>query len=399
MEQGGGMGNWKNAVSVAALSVSICGSPLMAQNSRAMNGPPSSDKAVTNGTPGKTTNTGVLRSAQDDGKKEGAGAAKVSNTGILPLRSAQDDGKKEGAGAAKVSNTGVLPFRTAQGQDDGKKEGAGAAKVSATPAIWRVKGAHGTVYLFGTIHVMKPDVDWQTAKVKAAFAASDTVYVEVANLDDKTAGLPLAAQFGLDMAHPLSTKIGKDDVGLLDAAAKRMGLPGESTFEPMQPWLVTMTVGVMPMLKAGYDPASGVDVVLLKQARDAGKKIVGLETMEQQLHFVADEPQAEQVEMLHKELTEIEKNTAEMADMVAAWERGEVTKIGALENGEMKTKYAAEYKTLVVDRNTKWAATLDGLLKDASTGTVFVAVGAAHLAGDDSVIEMLKKDGWKVERQ
>jgi uncharacterized protein len=273
-----------------------------------------------------------------------------------------------------------------------------AGPVKATPAIWRLKGARGTVYLFGTIHVMKPNVEWQTAKVKAAFAASDTVYVEVANLDDKTAGLPLAAQFGLDMAHPLSTKIGKDDVDLLDKTAKGMGLPGESTFEPMQPWLVTMTVSVMPMLKAGYDPASGVDVVLLKQARDAGKKIVGLETMEQQLHFVADEPQAEQVEMLHKELTEMTKNTAEMADMVSAWEKGEVAKIGALENGEMKTKYAAEYKTLVVDRNAKWAATLDGLLKDPATGTVFVAVGAAHLAGDDSVIEMLKKDGWVVAR-
>jgi len=271
--------------------------------------------------------------------------------------------------------------------------------IAATPAIWKVKGAHGTVYLFGTIHVMKPNVEWETAKVKDAFAASDTVYVEVANLDDKTAGLPLAAQFGLDMAHPLSTKIGKDDVDLLDKTAKGMGLPGESTFEPMQPWLVTMTVSVMPMLKAGYDPASGVDVVLLKQARDAGKKIVGLETMEQQLHFVADEPQAEQVEMLHKELTEMDKNTAEMADIVSAWEKGEVAKIGALENGEMKTKYAAEYKTLVVDRNTKWATTLDGLLKDPATGTVFVAVGAAHLAGEDSVIEMLKKDGWKVERE
>jgi len=269
----------------------------------------------------------------------------------------------------------------------------------ADPAIWKVKGAHGTVYLFGTIHVMKPNVEWETAKVKAAFDASDTVYVEVANLDDKTAGLPLAAKFGLDMAHPLSTKISRDDVDLLDKTAKGMGLPGESTFEPMQPWLVTMTVGVLPMVKAGFDPASGVDVVLLKQARDAGKNIVGFETMEQQMHFVADEPQAEQVEMLHKELTEMDKNTAEMGEMVAAWEHGEVGKIGAMENGDMKTKYAAEYKTLVLDRNTKWASTLDGLLKDLGTGTVFVAVGAAHLAGDDSVLEMLKKDGWVVERE
>jgi len=330
--------------------VGICGSPLMAQNDGAMNGPPSTlnpthdDKAGVNGAP-KDTNIGVLRSAQDDG------------------------------------------------------HGGSVATVKATPAIWKVKGAHGTVYLFGTIHVMKPEVDWETAQVKQAFDASDTVYVEVANLDDQAAALPLAAQFGMDMAHPLSSKISKDDVALLDTAVKSMGLPGEAMLEPMQPWLVTMTVSVLPMMKAGYDPAGGVDVVLLGQARKAGKKIEGFETMEQQLHFVADEPQAEQVAKLHEELAEMDKSAAEMSDMVAAWELGDVAKIAAMETGELKEKHPEEYKTLVVERNEKWAATLDGLLKDSATGDVFVAVGAAHLAGDESVIELLKKGGWVVERE
>jgi len=273
------------------------------------------------------------------------------------------------------------------------------ALIRATPAIWRVKGAHGTLYLFGTIHIMKPNVEWETGKVKDAFTASDTVYVEVANLDDQAAALPLAAQFGMDMAHPLSTKITKEDVALLDTAAKSMGLPGEAMLEPMQPWLVTMSMSVLPMMKAGYDPASGVDVVLLGEARKAGKKISGFETMEQQLHFVADQPQAEQVARLHEELAGMDKSAAEMSEMMAAWERGDVAKIAALETGELKTKHPEEYKTLVVDRNTKWAATLDDLLKDAGTGTVFVAVGAAHLAGDDSLIELLKKDGWVVARE
>ena len=274
-----------------------------------------------------------------------------------------------------------------------------AAKVAATPAIWQVKGAQGTVYLFGSIHVMKPDVDWGTAQVKAALDASDTVYMEVANLDDQTAALPLAAQLGMDMAHPLSTKISKDDVALLDTAAKSMGLPGEQMLEPMKPWLVSTSLSMLPMLKAGYEPTSGIDLVLLGEARKAGKKIEGFETMEQQVHLLADEPEAQQVEMLHRELTEMDKDTAEMNEMVAAWERGDVAKIAELENGELAAKYPDEYKRLVVERNAKWAATLDGLLKDQSTGTVFVAVGAAHLAGPDSVIKLLEKDGWKVERE
>jgi uncharacterized protein YbaP (TraB family) len=103
--------------------------------------------------------------------------------------------------------------------------------------------------------------------------------------------------------------------------------------------------------------------------------------------------------MLHRQLAELDKAPAEMNDMVTAWVRGDVDKIGKMENDELAAKYPAEYKRLVLDRNTRWTATLDGLLKDPATGSVFVVVGAAHLAGPDSVIRMLEKDGWKVERQ
>ena len=72
-----------------------------------------------------------------------------------------------------------------------------------------------------------------------------------ADLDDAAAAQPLALQFGMDLAHPLSTKISKDDVALLDTAAKSMGLPGEAMLEPMQPWLVSATLEMVPMMKAG----------------------------------------------------------------------------------------------------------------------------------------------------
>jgi uncharacterized protein len=273
------------------------------------------------------------------------------------------------------------------------------ATVAANPAIWRVKGAHGTVYLFGSVHVMKPNVDWETAKVKAALTSSDVIYLEVANIDDTTSIQPLAMQYGLDQAHPLSSKISKEDVALLDAAAKGMGLPGEQMFEPMQPWLVSASLQVLPMLKAGYAPTSGIDNKLLAESKGEKKPIKGFETMIDQLHMVADLPQEQQVAMLHREITELDKSAAQMNDIVDAWEHGDVEKIGRIDNDELATKYPAEYKRLVVDRNTKWAATLDGLLKDPATGTVFVAVGAAHLAGPDSVLKMLEKDGWKVERE
>jgi hypothetical protein len=138
---------------------------------------------------------------------------------------------------------------------------------------------------------------------------------------------------------------------------------------------------------------------VLSESKGKQKTIKGFESLEDQVHMLADSPQEQQVEMLHKALAEMDKSSAEMNDLVQAWEHGDVEKIAKMENDELATKYPAEYKRLVVDRNTKWTATLDGLLKDPATGNVFVIVGAAHLAGPDSVVKMLEKDGWKAERE
>ena len=123
-----------------------------------------------------------------------------------------------------------------------------AQMTHATPALWKVEGAHQTVYLFGTVHAMKPDVDWETPKVKQAFDKSDTLYLELANVNDMAAAQPLIMELGLDKEHPLSTKISKDDVALLDAAIKGMGQPmGEAALEPLKPWLAYVSLASLPL--------------------------------------------------------------------------------------------------------------------------------------------------------
>jgi len=273
------------------------------------------------------------------------------------------------------------------------------APIVATPAMWRVKGVHGTIYLFGSVHIMKPNVVWETPKVKAALTSSDLLYLEIADIDNTASAQVIMLQSGMDAEHPLSSKIPAADVALLDAAAKSMGLPGEATFEPMQPWLASAMLSIVPMVKAGYDPTSGIDMKLLAETKADKKPVKGFETMAEQMHMLSDEPEAEQVKMLHKDLTELDKSTADTNLLVDAWEHGDVEKIGKIDNDELAAKYPEEYKRIVVDRNQRWVATLDAMLKDPQTGTVFVAVGAAHLAGPDSVLKMLEKDGWKVERQ
>ncbi len=277
---------------------------------------------------------------------------------------------------------------------------ASAATIEAVPALWKVKGAHGTVYLFGSVHVMKPNVHWETAKVKDALTGSDTLYLEIAGMDDDSikAAQPEIMTLGVDQAHPLSTKISKEDVTLLDEAVKSMGIPGEQAMEPMQPWLAYLTISVVPMVKAGYDPKSGIDKLLETEAKGENKPVKGFETMSEQMHYFADMPQPMQVELLHQSLVDMPKSVAEIDNMVADWSKGDVDGISKIENDEMKTKSPELYQKLLVDRNKRFADTLAGVLKDPATGTVFVTIGAAHLAGPDSVQKMLETKGYSAER-
>ena len=273
--------------------------------------------------------------------------------------------------------------------------------VKAQPAMWKVQGAHGTLYLFGSVHVLKPNVHWETEKVADAFHQSGTVYFEIADIgaDAQKAMMPMIKQLGLDPEHPLSTKISKEDVTRLDTTLKGMGAVGEAGFEPMQPWLVYLTLSLLPAVKAGYDPASGVDVILQKEAATQGKTVKGFETAEQQMHYLADFSQKQQVELLHEALDELPTSVDKLNETVADWERGDVEKITALEEGELKTKHPDLYQKLLVDRNEKISQTLAGLLKDPATGTVFVTVGAAHLAGPDSILAKLRNQGFSATRE
>lgn len=272
-----------------------------------------------------------------------------------------------------------------------------AAPVQASPALWKIKSAHGTIYLLGTIHMMKPDVNWESAPVKAGLAASSKLVEEVSNVDDKAAAQTLLLQYGIDIEHPLSTKISKDDLAKLDAALQQMGIPGESALEPLRPWAAMLTISVVPMMKAGYTLESGVDTTLAQEWKATGKTVDGLETLDQQVHFFADMSEADQVMALHVSLEQLDHASEDVDKMVTAWIKGDVETIATLENTEFKQEDPGLYKLLIVERNKTWAGQLSRMLD--SGGTEFVAVGAGHLPGNDGVLKLLAAKGYTVTRE
>ena len=268
----------------------------------------------------------------------------------------------------------------------------------AEPALWAAHGANGsTVYLLGTVHALRKETVWRSPKIAAAFAASQDLWLEIPDVDDAAKMQPMIMQLGLDAAHPLSTKVPAADVLRIDAAAKAMGAPGAAVLEPMQPWLAGMTLSVAPLIQAGYDPKSGVDTLLKADATAAGKPVRGFETAEEQLHYLADMSQADQVAFLESALDDAAEGPAKIDALVTAWAAGDVQTIDRLENEDMLAHQPKIYRLLIAERNVRFADRLAERLK--APGVSFVAVGAAHLAGPDSVQSLLAKRGVKVDRQ
>ena len=264
----------------------------------------------------------------------------------------------------------------------------------AGPALWVVRDADSTLYLFGTVHVLRPTTAWGSARVDAAFDSADQVWFEISNPDDQAAIMPLIQQHGLSPDRPLSSLLTAEEMTVLNTIAASAGMPA-GQIDIFRPWLAGLALSVAPLMKAGYDPRSGVELVLKARAEAAGKPIQAFETIDKQVGILAGMSEADQLASLRLLMESWGDATAELDGMVAAWASGDVKALEALAVDEMQVETPALYEALLVRRNTDWANQIQTLLE--GSGTVFIAVGAAHLAGDDSVQEILGDRGVRVE--
>ena len=262
------------------------------------------------------------------------------------------------------------------------------------PAMWVIRDVDSTIYLFGTVHVLRPTTAWGTARVDAAFDSADEFWMEISNPDDQAALMPIIQQHGVDPANPLSSRLTAEEFAKFDEAAKTLGASG-AQLDVFRPWLAALQLSVAPLVKAGYDPQSGVEIVLKARAEAAGKPIKGFETLDQQIRILADMPEDIQLAFLRSTLEDYDEAATMLDGMVSSWSTGDVDALDRVMVEEMKTEMPQVYEALLTRRNQAWADQIQDLL--AGSGNVFIAVGAAHLVGDDSVQSMLEDRGIEVD--
>ena len=270
------------------------------------------------------------------------------------------------------------------------------AAAQAEPAMWVVKDADSTVYLFRTVHLLKKDVVWNTPKVQAAMAESKELWLELLDADDQAKLAPLVQQLGLDLQRPLSSKLNDAQRAKLAKVAAQHGI-NPAQLEPMKPWLAALTFSLAPLQAAGWDANAGVDKLLQAQAKKEGDQLKAFENAEQQMRFFADLPEPLQVEYLDQTLDDAGRGLALMDEIAAAYARGDSDAIGRIMSAELQADAPEIYDVLLTKRNQAWADQIQKVL--AGKGTHFVAVGAAHLAGPDSVQAQLAKRGVKAQRR
>lgn len=266
----------------------------------------------------------------------------------------------------------------------------------AEPALWVIRDADSTLYLFGTAHLLRPATVWETPRVMAAFDASTDIWFEVDDLAGDADTSMLIASHGLTSGRPLSRLLSPEDRRALSAAVSRAGLT-DGQVDGLRPWLASLIVGNAPLLEAGYDPAAGVETRLHERAALAGKPVRGLETMEDQFLYLADLPGETQIDLLRHMIQPPEVMLADLDASVAAWVVGDMAGLERAISLPMRRGSGALYQAIIVRRSVLLADHLQTVL--AGSGVAFVALGAGYLAGEDSVQSVLADRGVAVTRE
>jgi uncharacterized protein YbaP (TraB family) len=259
------------------------------------------------------------------------------------------------------------------------------------PALWKVADADTTIYLFGTVHALPKDKPWLDARIAHAFDTADELVTEIDVSDLGASAQALSTKGVLPEGQSLRELMAPGGRQAYEAALVSLGLPVEA-LDRYEPWFAAMTLSLLPLLRTGYDTKSGVELSL--SDRSGQRAHAGLETLQQQIELFDGMPQTEQLAFLDQTVEALPKASASLDAMVAEWLKGDAGKLAELLNAELTD--AALRDRLLTRRNATWAQWI--VQRMAQPGTVFVAVGAGHLAGADSVQQQLGKLGFKAQR-
>lgn len=261
--------------------------------------------------------------------------------------------------------------------------------------LWHVDGGDNTVWLLGSVHLLRPEVYPLPAPINAAYEEAALIVFEL-DLDAVQAEAAKMLQRGTyPPGKTLQTELGEDTWRQVEAALTDVGMSPQ-LFQRMEPWFVALTLTALKLQQAGFADSTGIDAHFFRRARAAGKERRALETLDEQITIFDEMGATVQEAFLQSTLSELSNLSAEMDALTALWQRGDAPGLEARALDELR-RTPALYDALLLERNRRWVPDIEALI--AGEQDALVVVGALHLVGDDGVVAMLRERGYAVTQR
>jgi uncharacterized protein YbaP (TraB family) len=271
-----------------------------------------------------------------------------------------------------------------------------AIPASADSSVWRVSEGSSTLYLGGTVHLLRPGDYPLPEEFETAYEAADELVFEtdLSSMGDLATQAQMLAELTYNDERTLQSVLNEQAYAALEEYTASVGLP-ISMMQKFKPGMVISTLQVMQFQSMGFTP-EGVDAHFNGRALSDGKALAALETVQEQIGFLAAMGEGNESEFILLSLSDLEESDAMMEDMISAWREGNTRQLSDMFVDDMREQAPEIYESLLRSRNLAWLPQIEAMLADANTE--FVLVGAAHLVGEDGLLAMLAAAGYEVEQ-
>jgi uncharacterized protein YbaP (TraB family) len=276
-----------------------------------------------------------------------------------------------------------------------------SAKVWADPPrplLWQVSDENNSVYLLGSFHMLTAEDYPLAAAVNKAFDDAEKVYFEVSpeELNDPNLVKSMMKIGFLNEGKTLKQSIPAEIWRQLQKYCEANRLPLDS-FQRMKPWLAALTIASFEIAKAGYLPDLGMDKHYMEMAHIAHKETLGLETLSQQFEVFDQMDHREQELFLSQTLKDMQK-PQELHELHERWRNGDAEGLLQLLHQDTVNRVPEFYRRLNSERNRAWLPKISAFLRGNNKDNALVVVGSLHLLGAEGLVELLKKQGFRVVR-
>jgi len=272
-----------------------------------------------------------------------------------------------------------------------------AVQQTTQSCLWTVDTQSNKVYLLGSLHLLKPDTYPLAAAIEKAYADSRVIIFEtdIAALQTPGAQAKLLEMGIYPAEQNLFQNLDGDTRQQLEKKMSEIGLPLEP-FSRFKPWFVALTLTTLELQRMGYNPNYGIDVYFFNKASADGKEIGFLEPAEFQINLLGNMVEQDQYDFLSQTLNDLEVVNELAGDLVKSWKEGDADKLHELLSKSFKD-YPHLQDRLLIQRNKNWVQQIEGALR--KNKNVLFVVGAGHLVGPESVVDLLKEKGYQVKQQ